>query len=117
MQRSEHDPAKLARIAASATSSTRMGAPRGSDQGSRRILQSGRRRNQRSRSDRTPCGIEAMFPMTVGNMHTRVSPRWDLPTAIQFLIKELGDKGLFSIEVNNGHEGIKPIYELILANL
>ena len=37
-------------------------------------------------------------------------------TAITFL-NQLGYKGLFSIEVNNGHEGIRPIYDIVLANI
>jgi hypothetical protein len=50
-------------------------------------------------------------------MHTRVNTNWDLATAIRFLEKELGYKGLYTIEANGGHEGTQPIYDVVVATL
>jgi hypothetical protein len=61
--------------------------------------------------------LKTMFPFTANTMHTRVSTNWDLATAINFLIKDLGYKGLFTIEANNGHAGTKPIYDVVMATL
>ncbi len=54
--------------------------------------------------------------MTVGSMHTRVSPNWDLTTCLRFVSQHLNYKGLFSIETN-GHEATKNIYNIVLDTL
>lgn len=59
--------------------------------------------------------LRTLLPITVGNMHVRPSPRWDLATAIQFT-KTLGYQGLYSIEVR-GHEGTKAALDTVLASL
>ena len=61
--------------------------------------------------------LKTMFPMTAGSMHTRVNARWDLATAIKFLERELGYKGLYTIESGNAHEGTKEIYDVVVATL
>jgi hypothetical protein len=61
--------------------------------------------------------LKMMFPMTAGTMHTRVNTRWDLATAIKYLEKDLGYKGLYTIEAGNGHEGTQPIYDVVVATL
>jgi len=61
--------------------------------------------------------LKTMFPMTAGSMHTRVNAAWDLATAIRFLEKELGYKGLYTIESNNAHEGTKEIFDVVVATL
>jgi hypothetical protein len=59
--------------------------------------------------------LRALLPMTVGNMHIRPTPRWDLATAIRFTVT-LGYQGLYSIEVR-GHEGTLATRDAVLANL
>ena len=59
--------------------------------------------------------LRALLPMTVGNMHIRPSPRWDLATAIRFTVT-LGYQGLYSIEVR-GHDGTLATRDTIVANL
>ena len=59
--------------------------------------------------------LRTLLPITVGNMHVRPSPRWDLPTAIRFTTT-LGYEGLYSIEVR-GHEAVLATRDVILANL
>jgi len=49
-------------------------------------------------------------------MHTRVSPTWDLGTAIHYA-ESIGYKGVYAIEVNGGDGAIRIIYNAILANL
>jgi hypothetical protein len=61
--------------------------------------------------------LKTMFPFTANTMHTRVSSAWDLATVIRFLEKDLGYKGLYTIEANNAHEGTKPIYDVVVATL
>jgi hypothetical protein len=61
--------------------------------------------------------LKRMFPFTAGTMHTRVNMNWDLATAIKFLEGTLGYKGLYTIEANNGHDGTKPIYDVVVATL
>ena len=56
-----------------------------------------------------------MMPFTAGQMHTRVSTNWDLATAIKYLEKDLGWKGLYTIEANGGHQGTKAIYDVVVA--
>ncbi len=59
--------------------------------------------------------LRTLLPMTIGNMHIRPSPRWDLATAIKFTVA-LGYQGLYSIEVR-GHEGTLATRDTVLANL
>jgi hypothetical protein len=61
--------------------------------------------------------LKRMFPFTAGTMHTRVSQNWDLATAMKYLEKDLGYKGLYTIEANGGHQGTKPIYDVVVATL
>jgi len=67
-------------------------------------------------------GIRAMLPVTDGNCHVKLNPsRYDLAKALS-LTKELGYKGLYSIEasVNMGpdpYENTKKILDVILANI
>jgi hypothetical protein len=61
--------------------------------------------------------LRTMFPMTAGSMHTRVNARWDLATAIRFLERDLGYKGLYTIEASNAHEGTKEIYDVVVATV
>jgi hypothetical protein len=61
--------------------------------------------------------LKTMFPFTANTMHTRVSQAWDLATVIRFLEKDLGYKGLYTIEASNGHEGTKEIYDVVVATL
>ena len=61
--------------------------------------------------------LKRMFPFTANTMHTRVNQNWDLATAMKYLEKELGYKGLYTIEANGGHAGTKPIYDVVVATL
>lgn len=61
--------------------------------------------------------LKRMFPSTANSMHSRVNQNWDFATAIRFLEKDLGYKGLYTIEASNGHEGTKEIYDVIVATL
>jgi hypothetical protein len=61
--------------------------------------------------------LKMLFPYTANSMHTRVSQRWDLATAIRYLEKDLGYKGLYTIESGGGHEGTKEIYDVVVATL
>jgi hypothetical protein len=61
--------------------------------------------------------LKRMFPFTAGTMHTRVSQNWDLATAMKYLEKDLGYKGLYTIEANGGHAGTKQIYDVVVATL
>lgn len=61
--------------------------------------------------------IRMMFPFTAGSMHTRVNQNWDLATCIRFMEKELGWKGLYTIETGGGHAGTKEIYDVVVATL
>jgi hypothetical protein len=61
--------------------------------------------------------LKMMFPMTANSLHTRVNTRWDLATAMKYLEQELGYKGLYTIEAGNGHEGTRPIYDVVVATL
>jgi sugar phosphate isomerase/epimerase len=67
-------------------------------------------------------GIRAMLPVTDGNCHVKLNPaRYDLPKALA-LTKELGYKGLYSVEagINMGpdpYENTKKILDVILANI
>jgi sugar phosphate isomerase/epimerase len=59
--------------------------------------------------------IKAWFPYSSGNMHIKSSPFWDIGQAVKFT-ESLGYKGLYSIEVAR-HEGVRIVYNTILANL
>lgn len=68
-------------------------------------------------------GMRAMFPLTDGNCHVKLNPaRYDLPAALA-LTKELGYKGLYSIESGGGasgadpHENVQRIYDILLPNI
>ncbi len=61
--------------------------------------------------------LRTMFPFTANTMHTRVSTAWDLATTIRFLEKDLGYKGLYTIEASQGHQGTKAIYDVVVATL
>jgi hypothetical protein len=61
--------------------------------------------------------LKMLFPYNAGSMHTRVNTRWDLTTAINYLEKDLGYKGLYTIEASNGHEGTQQIYDVVVATL
>ena len=59
--------------------------------------------------------IKGLFPTNSGNMHMKLSPDWDLATAVRYTNNELGYKGLYSIEVNPPL--IRGVYDTILANI
>lgn len=59
--------------------------------------------------------IKGLLPRAAGCMHTRVSPTWDLGTAIHYA-ESIGYKGVYAIEVN-GDSAVRIIYNTILANL
>jgi hypothetical protein len=61
--------------------------------------------------------LRMFFPMTAGSLHTRVSPQWDLATAIRFLEHDLGYRGLYNIEAANGHEGTQQIFDVVVSTL
>jgi len=61
--------------------------------------------------------LKMLFPYTANTMHTRVNTRWDLATAIRYLEKDLGYKGLYTIESSGGHEGTKEIYDVVVATV
>ena len=61
--------------------------------------------------------LKMMFPMTANSLHTRVNTRWDLATAMRYLERELGYKGLYTIEASNSHEGTRQIYDVVVATL
>jgi sugar phosphate isomerase/epimerase len=62
-----------------------------------------------------------MFPFNDGNCHMKMltPPRYDLAAAIK-LTKELGYKGLYSIEFESAgdpYEGVQAVYDLLIANM
>jgi sugar phosphate isomerase/epimerase len=59
--------------------------------------------------------IKAWLPTSSGNMHIKSSPFWDVGQTVKFT-EGLGYKGLYSIEVAR-HEGVRIVYNTILANL
>ena len=59
--------------------------------------------------------IKGWLPYSSGNMHIKSSPFWDVGQAVKFT-ESLGYKGLCSIEVAR-HEGVRIVYNTILANL
>jgi len=74
--------------------------------------------------DTQHAGMRAMFPLTDGNCHVKLNPtRYDLPAALA-LTKELGYKGIYSIEAGGGgvagadpYENVQRIYDILLANI
>lgn len=73
--------------------------------------------------DTQHAGMRAMFPLTDGNCHVKLNPaRYDLAAALA-LTRELGYKGLYSIESGGNaggadpHENVQRIYDVLLANL
>jgi hypothetical protein len=67
-------------------------------------------------------GIRAMMPLTDGNSHVKLNPqRYDLPAALA-LTKELGYKGLYSIEAGSSmgpdpYDNVQRIYDVLVANI
>jgi hypothetical protein len=65
-------------------------------------------------------GMRAMFPLTDGNCHVKLNPaRYDLPAALA-LTKELGYKGLYSIEAGGGgdpYAAVQSIYDVLVTNI
>jgi hypothetical protein len=59
--------------------------------------------------------IKGLLPRNAGGMHTRVSPTWDLGTAIKYA-ESLGYKGMYTIEVSED-AAVRIVYNAILANL
>jgi hypothetical protein len=59
--------------------------------------------------------LKGLLPLNSGNMHIKISPNWDLGTAIRYANNDLGYKGLFSIEV--APPLIRDVYDSILANI
>jgi sugar phosphate isomerase/epimerase len=59
--------------------------------------------------------IKGWLPHSSGNMHIKSSPFWDVGQAVKFT-EGLGYKGLYAIEVSR-HEGVRIVYNTILANL
>jgi hypothetical protein len=59
--------------------------------------------------------IKGMLPRNSGGMHTRVSPTWDLGTAIKYA-ESIGYKGRYAIEVNDD-AAVRVIYHAILGAL
>jgi sugar phosphate isomerase/epimerase len=44
--------------------------------------------------------IKGLLPSNSGNMHIKLSPNWDLASAIRYTNNDLGYKGLYSIELD-----------------
>jgi hypothetical protein len=59
--------------------------------------------------------IKELFPTSSGNMHMKLSPDWDLASAVRYTNNELSYKGLYSIEVNPPL--IRGVYDTILASI
>jgi hypothetical protein len=59
--------------------------------------------------------IKGLLPRSAGSMHTRISPTWDVGTAIRYA-ESIGYKGLYTIEVSQD-AAVRVIYNAILANL
>lgn len=60
--------------------------------------------------------LRALLPMTVGNVHARVSQLWDLATVLRFMTTSLKYEGLFSIEAY-GQPAVTNIYNIILDTI
>jgi sugar phosphate isomerase/epimerase len=66
-------------------------------------------------------GMRAMFPYTDGNCHMKIlnPPKYDLPTAVR-LTKELGYKGLYSIEnelPGDPYKNVQDVYDVLIAEI
>ena len=64
-------------------------------------------------------GLRVMYPMTAGSSHLHYNPNWNEAEGIR-IAKEVGYKGLFSIEVQNmedPYEGVRRTREILLQNL
>jgi sugar phosphate isomerase/epimerase len=59
--------------------------------------------------------IKGLLPRSAGSMHTRISPTWDLGTAIRYA-ESIGYKGLYTIEVSQD-PAVRVLYNAILAAL
>lgn len=59
--------------------------------------------------------IRATLKTNSGNLHVKMTPHWDLGTAIRFT-ESLGFKGLYTIEVDQD-PAVRMIYNTVLANL
>ncbi|MCC7009583.1 MAG: twin-arginine translocation signal domain-containing protein [Acidobacteria bacterium] len=59
--------------------------------------------------------IKGLLPRNSGGMHTRVSPTWDLGTAIKYA-ESIGYKGRYTIEVNED-PAVRIVYNTVLTNL
>jgi len=59
--------------------------------------------------------IKGLLPRNSGGMHTRVSPTWDLGTAIRYA-ESIGYKGRYAIEVSED-AAVRQIYSAILGAL
>src|SRR6266850_2069568 len=70
--------------------------------------------------DTQHAGIRAMFPLTDGNCHVKLNPaRYDLPAALA-LVKQLGYRGLYSIEAGGGgdpHQNVQAIYDVLIPGI
>lgn len=60
-------------------------------------------------------GIRATMKTNSGNVHVKMTPHWDLGTAVRFT-ESLGFKGLYTIEVDFD-PAIRMVYNTVLANL
>ena len=60
--------------------------------------------------------IKAWFPYSSGNMHIKSSPNWDMGAAVR-CDESLGYKGLYSLEIQQGHEALRIGYNQVLANI
>jgi hypothetical protein len=59
--------------------------------------------------------IKGLLPRSAGSMHTRISPTWDLGTAIKYA-ESIGYRGLYTIEVSQD-AAVRVLYNAIIANL
>ena len=60
-------------------------------------------------------GIKATMKTNAGSVHVKMTPHWDLGTAVRFT-ESLGFKGLYTIEVDQD-PAVRMIYNTVLANL
>jgi hypothetical protein len=59
--------------------------------------------------------IRGTLKTNSGEMHVKMTPHWDLGTAVRFA-ESLGYKGLYTIEVDFD-PAVRMIYNTVLANL
>ena len=64
--------------------------------------------------------MRAMFPHSDGNCHVKLNPdRYDLPAALA-LTRELGYRGLYSIEAGgagDAYDNVQSIYDVLLSHI